>query len=52
MTDKQDRRGDQTPTRKAYDPPRLKKHGSLAELTRSGTGTTMEAGMGPSSRFQ
>ena len=38
--------------RAPYEPPQLKKHGSLAELTRSGTGTAMEAGMGPNTRFQ
>jgi hypothetical protein len=34
-----------------YEPPQLKKYGSLAELTRSGTGTQMEAGKGPPRDF-
>lgn len=37
--------------RPAYEPPQLKKYGSLAELTRSGTGTQMENNMGPNTRF-
>jgi hypothetical protein len=37
--------------RPAYEPPQLKKYGSLAELTRSGTGTRMENNMGPNTRF-
>lgn len=35
-----------------YEPPELKKYGSLTALTRSGTGTAMEGGMGPSRRFR
>jgi hypothetical protein len=35
-----------------YERPQLKKYGTLAELTRTGTGTLMESGMGPSSRFE
>jgi hypothetical protein len=34
-----------------YEPPQLKKYGSLAELTRSGTGTQMEGGKGPPRDF-
>ena len=34
-----------------YEPPQLRKYGSLAELTRTGTGTRMEA-TGPSNRFR
>lgn len=33
-----------------YEPPALRKYGSLAELTRSGTGTSMENGKGPPQR--
>jgi hypothetical protein len=35
----------------AYEPPQLKKYGSLADLTRSGTGTRMEGGKGPPRDF-
>jgi hypothetical protein len=35
----------------SYEPPQLKKYGSLAELTRSGTGTRMEGGKGPPRDF-
>ena len=34
-----------------YQPPELRKYGSLAELTRSGTGTAMESGKGPPRDF-
>lgn len=34
-----------------YEPPALKKYGSLANLTRSGTGTAMESGKGPPRMF-
>jgi hypothetical protein len=34
-----------------YQPPRLEKFGSLADLTRSGTGTRMEGGKGPPRDF-
>lgn len=37
--------------KRAYEKPQLKKYGSIAHLTRSGTGTIMEGGKGPSSRF-
>lgn len=37
--------------KRTYEPPQLRKYGSLAELTRSGTGTVMEMGMGPNTRF-
>ena len=33
-----------------YEPPQLRKYGSLAELTRTGSGTRMEA-TGPTNRF-
>ena len=35
----------------AYEPPQLKKYGSLAHLTRSGTGTAMEGGKATPRRF-
>ena len=35
----------------AYEPPQLKKYGSLANLTRSGTGTAMEGGKATPRRF-
>ena len=35
----------------AYEPPALRKYGSLADLTRSGTGTAMEGGKGPPRDF-
>ena len=34
-----------------YEPPQLKKYGSLADLTRSGTGTAMEGGKAAPRRF-
>lgn len=34
-----------------YEPPELRKYGSLSELTRSGTGTAMEGGKGPPRDF-
>ena len=39
------------PADEPYEPPQLKKYGSLAELTRSGTGTRMEGGKGPPRDF-
>ena len=54
MNEKRNPRGEagKPAAKAAYEPPVLKKYGSLAELTRSGTGTRMEGGRGPSSRFQ
>jgi hypothetical protein len=34
-----------------YEPPQLRKYGSLADLTRSGTGTAREGGKGPARAF-
>ena len=42
---------DDQPKPAGYEPPELKKYGSLAELTRSGTGTKMEGGKGPPRDF-
>ena len=39
------------PADEQYEPPALKKYGSLADLTRSGTGTRMESGKGPPRDF-
>jgi hypothetical protein len=39
------------PRDEEYEPPQLKKYGSLADLTRSGTGTRMEGGKGPPRDF-
>lgn len=58
MSDDSNQRADEQPPapakpqRRAYQRPELRKYGSLAALTRSGTGTLMENNMGPNRRFQ
>ena len=42
--------GERDAAGRRYEPPALRKYGSLAELTRSGTGTSMEGGKGPPQR--
>ena len=51
---KQDEENSRPPAKSStprYEPPVLKKYGSLAELTRSGVGTAMETGKGPPRSF-
>jgi hypothetical protein len=39
------------PTRKPYEPPRLRRWGNLKEITRGGGGRAAEPGLGKKTRF-